>query len=265
LARFFVLGPLEVRAAGKSSQVSGSFQAILLFALLLNHGRYTSADELMREVWGHGHPHKPENALQAHISRLRRSLRDLEPGRHVPWLASHASGYRLLDDEIEEFDGRSFAAAVEGARDSESLSAGRRRARLRDALRMWRGPVLGGITGGPICQSGVRHLEDLRLSAYQLLFDAELELGNHAVIISEISELATTESPFQERYCEQYVIALCRSGRHADALEVCRGTWYGLVRTGSGSRQSLRYYEHAILSHDPVLNTPRARMALACP
>jgi SARP family transcriptional regulator, regulator of embCAB operon len=265
LARFFVLGPLEIRAAGKSSQVSGSFQAILLFALLLNHGRYTSADELMQEVWGHGHPHKPENALQAHISRLRRALRDLEPGRSVPLLASQASGYRLLEEEIEEVDGRSFGAAVERARECGSLPAGRRRAELRDALGMWRGPVLGGITGGPICQSGVRELEDQRFTAYQLLFDAELELGHHAAIISEISELATTESPFQERYCEQYVIALCRSGRHADALEVCRGTWYGLVRAGSGSRQSLRYYEQAILSHDPVLNTPRARMAVACP
>jgi SARP family transcriptional regulator, regulator of embCAB operon len=263
MLKFLALGPLEIRSAGTTCHIQGSFQAILLFALLLNQDRLTSADELIEEVWGQGHPHKPENALQAHISRLRRSLRTLESDRNVPWLTSHASGYRLLDEEIEEFDGKSFVRAIGQLRDPASQPPQRSKTYLRGALEMWRGPVLGGITGGPICQAGVRYYEEMRLTAFEMLFDAELELGNHAAIISEVSELATVDSPFQERYCEQQVIALCRSGRHADALDVCRGTWHRLVMAGAGSFSSLRYFEHAILCHDPILNTRRARVAIA--
>jgi DNA-binding SARP family transcriptional activator len=263
MLKLFVLGPLEIRSSGVPQHIQGSLQAILLLALLLNQERSTSADELIEELWGQGHPHKPENALQAHITRLRRSLRDLEPGRSEPRLISHASGYRLLREDDDEFDGQAFVAAIQQLQAAGSLPPRRRAARLRAALGMWRGPVLGGITGGPICQAGVSNYEELRLAAYEMLFEAELELGNHAAVISEISELATMESPFQERYCTQQVIALCRSGRHADALEVCRGTWSRLVRAGAGSFGSLRYYEHAILCHDPVLNMPRPRLATA--
>lgn len=263
MLKFLVLGPLELHSNGVAHRIQGNTQAILLFALLLNGDTVTSADELMRELWGHGYPHKPENALQAHISRLRRSLRVLTSGPGRPWLPSDPAGYRLLPGEVSDFDGKDFAVAVRQVQDGGPSRPRQRAARLREALGMWRGPVLGGITGGRICQDGVRHYEEAMLTAYEMLFDAELELGNHTAVISEISELATSESPFQERYCEQQVIALCRAGRHADALDVCRGTWYRLVAAGAGSARALRSYERAILCHDPVLNTPRARAAIA--
>ncbi|MBO3747426.1 AfsR/SARP family transcriptional regulator [Streptosporangiaceae bacterium NEAU-GS5] len=261
---FRVLGPLEIMSEGSPHSVQGSFQAILLLALLLRRDRFTSAEELMDEMWGQGHPHKPENALQAHVSRLRRWLRAVEPGRPESRLTSQGSGYRLLYEAGDEFDAATFEQVVTGLRPETgrpARAAADRAARLRSALGMWRGPVLGGITGGPICQRGVKHFEEIRLAAYEMLFDAELERGDHAAVISEISELAGLESAFQERFCEQQVIALCRSGRHADALDVCRGPWYRLVAAGGGSFRALRYYEHAILRHDPILNTPQARMA----
>ena len=263
MLEFSILGPLEIRSAGIVKHLQGNSQAILLFALLLNRGRLTSAEELKKEVWGHGHPLRPENALQAHISRLRRSLRDLDGDWNAPWLLSRASGYRLSNAEIDGFDGKTFAQAVTRLRDTPSVNAPHRVRQLRAALGMWRGPVLGGITGGPICQDGSRRFEELRLTACEMLFDVELELGNHAAVISEISELAAIDSPFQARYCEQQVIALCRAGRHADALDVCRGTWYRAILAGGGSFEQLRYYEQAILRHDPVLNAPRSRLAIA--
>jgi DNA-binding SARP family transcriptional activator len=181
----------------------------------------------------------------------------------VPWLTSHAPGYRLSNTEIEWFDGDIFARAVSRLRDAVPQPARRQVAQLRAVLGKWRGPVLGGITGGTICQAGARRYDELRLTAHELLFDAELELGNHAAVISEISELAVLDSPFQEKYCEQQVIALCRAGRHADALDVCRGTWYQAVTASTGSFGHLRYYERAILSHDPALHSPRSRLAIA--
>lgn len=262
MLEFLVLGPLEIRSAGTVNRVQGNLQAVLLFALLLNQERLTSADELMDEVWGHGHPNRPENALQAHISRLRRLLRAADTDRGMTWLASHASGYRLRNTGACLFDGSTFTQAVERLRSGASPSTRHQVTYLREALGMWRGPVLGGITGGTICQAGARMFDECRLAAYEMLFDAELALGNHAAVISEISELAATDSPFQERYCEQHVIALCRAGRHADALDVCRGTWYRLVTAGTGSFGQLRYYERAILCHDPALNEPR-RLAMA--
>ncbi len=262
MLEFFALGPLEIRSAGVTGHLQGNLQAILLFALLLNQGRPTSAEELKKEVWGHGHPNRPENALQAHVSRLRRSLGKLDADWNAPWLISSGSGYRLSGTEIS-FDGKVFAQAIVQLRDAPSVSARQRVGQLRAVLGMWRGPVLGGITGGPVCQAGSRRYEEMRFTACEMLFDSELELGNHAAVISELSELAAIDSPFQERYCKQQVLALCRAGRHADALEVCRGTWRRAVAASGGSLGQLRHYERAILSHDPVLNGPRSRVAIA--
>lgn len=272
MVQFSILGPLEVRTTDTAYLGEGPFQATLLIALIVGRRKVHSADQLMDEVWGQARPSRTDNAFQAHISRLRRKLRRLEPGRPRERLAlSRRSGY-CLDVAEEELDAGIFLARVESLeKEGDSCPPAQVVARVREALSPWRGPALGGIVGGPICRTGALHYEEARSRALELRFDAELALGNHGGIIGELSELLAAPPGFRERYCVQLMVALYRSGRQADALNVYRricdragdeshsgsGSGSGF---GSGPSLALRECERAVLAHDPALDLPRQRV-----
>jgi DNA-binding SARP family transcriptional activator len=123
--------------------------------------------------------------------------------------------------------------------------------------------VFGGVAGGSRCQAGGRRYDEARLRGFEMLFDAELACGNHAGIIAELSAVVMTSSAFQASYCEQLMIALYRSGRQKCALEVYRKICLPSPDPALNSSQRLRDCEHAILTHDPVLNVPSVRQAIA--
>ena len=62
-------------------------------------------------------------------------------------------------------------------------------------------------------------LEELRLRAHEQRFGAELELGRHAEVVGELQVLVG-QNPYRERFVAQLMLALYRSGRHAEALDV---------------------------------------------
>jgi DNA-binding SARP family transcriptional activator len=251
---FRLLGPLELRCGGVAHSVRSHSQAMLLISLLVSEGRQVPAEALIDELWGGGHPADPANALQAHISRLRRLLDGLEPERKVSRLTSQSAGYqlRVSDDEL---DGHAFlaeVAALPGA--AVDLPPAEVAARARQALANWRGPVFGGVVGGAICQAGAARYEMGRYRALEALFEAELGCGNHAAIVPELSALVAAPSLFQERFCEQLMVALYRSGRQADALDLYHRTWSQLASdTKVQPSGRLKAYVRAILEHDPVL------------
>jgi len=74
---FRLLGPLEVWRDGQQLPVEGSKQRALLAVLLLRADQVVSTDELIDALWGERPPASAANALQAHVSALRRTL---EPG-----------------------------------------------------------------------------------------------------------------------------------------------------------------------------------------
>lgn len=253
MLEFSVLGPLEVRVDGIPHQVQGAFQKTLLIALLLSHGGLVPNSAVMHELWGAGHPSRPENALQAHVSRLRRRLDTLEPNRGSSRLVSRGSGYQLFVDE-GELDARVFLRRVEELETAAgACPPAVRGRRLRESLAMWRGPVLGGVVGGRICHAGANDYEEARLRALTMLFDAELEQGNQAAVVAELSALVTSYSPSQERFCEQLMVALYRCGRQGDALEVYRRTVDQLASVGATPSARLRGCERAVLTQDPML------------
>jgi DNA-binding SARP family transcriptional activator len=260
---FSILGPLQLRTETASYQVSGIFQATLLIALLTGAGRLVPVDSLMEEVWGGGRPAQPENALQAHISRLRRRLKKLEPDRADDRLISYPGGYRLIV-RPDELDALVFSSEIKALdRTVNTLAPAETVSRLRAALSAWRGPVFGGVIGGSLCQASARRYEETRLRAFEMLFDAELACGNHAGIIAELSALVMTSSAFQVSYCEQLVVALYRSGRQKCALETCRKMHLPSAEFEMHGSRRLRNYEHAILTHDPILNVASVRQAIA--
>ena len=256
MIEFRLLGPLELRSGGTVQPVRSHSQAILLLSLL-SEGREVTADALISELWGGGHPARPDNTLQAHISRLRHLVDSLEPGRTTSRLISRSAAYHL-DVADEELDGHVFlseASALSGT--SAGLSPAEVVARARRALNLWRGPLFGGVVGGAICHAGTVRYERGRYRVLEALFEAELARGNHVAIVPELSAVAATPSSFQERFCEQLMIALYRSGRQADALDVYYCTRQRAGETGTLLSARLKACVQAILEHNPVLEYGR--------
>lgn len=258
MLEFHLLGPLDVCVSGVCHPVQGVTQKVLLLALLLNANRKVQAETLRYELWGASWPESPDNALHAHVSRLRRKLERAEPERATPRLLADRTGYQLLAED-EEIDGRRFHASILSLRQQRTtLSAQHLAGALREVLSSWRGPVFGGVLGGPICSAGGRSFEETRLEALEMLFDAELRCGNHTRVIAELGPLVTKYSPLLERFTEQLMIALYRSGRQVDALQVYRRAVSLLITHGDLPSVRLKRSEQAILTQDPALDRTHA-------
>ncbi|KUF20442.1 AfsR/SARP family transcriptional regulator [Streptomyces silvensis] len=260
MLEFFVLGRLEARSVHGGTTLRGSFQRSLLLSLLVSEGRMVSSEALVQEVWGEDPPGGVGNALQAHVSRLRKKLDALEPERTRARLVGDPHGYQLLLDGAT-LDADAFARSVREARAAAPEAPGRARDTLRAALLRWRGPALADV-GGVLCRSAAARYDENRVQALELLFDSELALGNHAHVLGELRE-ACAENPLRERFCEQLMLALYRSGRQAEALETYRQLWSRLTEElGIEPSPLLRRTERAILRHDPQLAPPGPRTSV---
>jgi DNA-binding SARP family transcriptional activator len=249
---FSILGALEIRGACGPSEITGDLQRTLIQTLLVTEGQAISGESLIDEMWGDAVPDHQANALQAHISRLRRKLKSLEADLTQPRVTIHPSGYRLTVHE-GELDASEFIKTVRQAEAMTATDLAASAELLGRALAMWRGPVFGGFPGGTICQLAAARFEEYNMRALELRFDAELRLGRHATLLAELHE-THSRFPLRERFCEQLMIALYRSGRQADALSVYRHTrQYLSDELGIAPSPALRRLEDAILSHAPGL------------
>jgi SARP family transcriptional regulator, regulator of embCAB operon len=253
LATFSILGFLEVGEKNRTLHIGGAMQQTLLTSLLVSNGSVVTVDSLMEELWGTTPPTKAENALQAQISRLRRKLAQLEPRPTGSRLTTRGAGYLFEVDrcEVDAWVFLDKTAAVRSTGGKLGVQADI--ASLRSALGLWRGPVLGGLTGGPVCQTAINRLNDAKNAAFCILHQLELKLGEHMRILPELSQLHA-QNPLQERFCLLSMIALYRSGRQADALEVYRRFRQRLTeQLGIEPSPIMAEYERAILTHDPIL------------
>jgi DNA-binding SARP family transcriptional activator len=255
MSEFLVLGPMEIHWQNRVVRPRGPMLQTLLAAFLAAGGKLVMADVLSEELWGATPPSKADNALQAQISRLRRMLARLEPERAEPRLTTSVCGYQL-DVAPDELDAWSFLHTIDEIARRTDSDAARDVADLRAALERWRGPIFGGLTGGPLCQTAVAKWEEARINALDLLYDRELEIGDHARAIPELTELVA-QNPLQEEFCRLLMVALYRSGRQTDALEVYRQLRHRLGEDlGIDPSPVLSRYEEAILNHDPSLLRP---------
>ena len=71
---FRILGPLEVVEEGSPLVLGGARQRALLALLLTRANEVVSTDRLIDELWGERAPKAAGNALQYHVSRLRKLL-----------------------------------------------------------------------------------------------------------------------------------------------------------------------------------------------
>ena len=128
-----ILGPLEVRVAGRPFPVPGTRQRALLAALVFHRGHVVPLDRLVDDVFGEAPPREARNALQTYVVRLRQAL-----GPAGPVVATRPPGY-VLEVPADAVDAERFAALLGQARATEAPSAAL--ALLDRALGLWRGPA----------------------------------------------------------------------------------------------------------------------------
>jgi DNA-binding SARP family transcriptional activator len=241
---FRILGPLEVTERGRLLALGGSRQRALLALLLTRANEVVSTDRLIDELWGAQPPRAVANALQYHVSQLRKAL-----APHAP-IVTREPGY-LIRVEEDELDLLRFERLVEEAQRAPPEIAAQR---LREALGLWRGPALADLEREPFAQVEILRLEELRLSALERRIEADLALGLSTELIGEL-EVLVHEHPLRELFRAQLILALYRSGRQAEALDVYRDTRLMLVdELGIEPGPALQELEKAILRQDPALD-----------
>ncbi|MGJ5755147.1 DNA-binding SARP family transcriptional activator [Streptomyces puniciscabiei] len=260
---FKILGPLEITVADRKLQIRGTLQRRLLRTLLIKSGELVPSEALINELWGEEHPDRVENALQAHISRIRRRLSSLEPDRPTSRLRTLTSGYQLLvsEDEVDALWFQRRLDHVRGRLDGDLRSA---IGELRAMLDAWGSPVLPPGEGGAICRAAVSQYEESRLLALETLFDAELRIGNHTAIVGELRTVLAKDR-FHERFWQQLMTALYRCGRQSEALAAYQQLRRRLNdELGLEPSPATSAFEQAILSHNPLLSlSSGAEIALA--
>jgi DNA-binding SARP family transcriptional activator/streptogramin lyase len=251
---FRILGPVEVDLEGRSVRLGGPRQRAVLALLLLSANRVVSRDRLIQELW----PDQPrggaDHALQLQISRLRKALSTIGDGR--PRLITSPPGY-VLRVEPDELDLYRFEQLVAEGRDAlDRGDAERAASRLRSAESLWRGRPLADLEFEPFARVDVERLEDLRVAAVELRIDAELVLGKHRALVSELEALVS-EYPLRERLRAQLMRALYADARQAEALAVYTDTRRLLVdELGIEPSEELRELERKVLNQDPGLRRP---------
>jgi DNA-binding SARP family transcriptional activator len=240
---FRILGPIEALKDGLAIALGGQKQRALLALLLLDAGRVVPVDRIVDALWGERPPKTAPTSLQNFVSHLRKSL-----GADI--LVTRSPGY-LLQVAPEQLDLGRFTILVEAAK---GLPAEERVAKLREALALWRGLPLADFALDDFAQPEIGRLEELRVAALEERIDAELEAGSHAELVGEL-EVLVEEQPLREGLRRQLMLALYRSGRQAEALQVYHDARRLLVdELGIDPGRSLRELHGSIVRQDATLD-----------
>jgi DNA-binding SARP family transcriptional activator len=236
---FAILGSLEARADGEPIALGGPKQRALLALLLLEAGRVVSLDRLVDALWDGEPPATAVASLQNFIAQLRKAL-----GPDV--IETRPPGY-VVALEPRQLDAARVRSLVDEARASEPV----RRAELLDtALAHWRGEPLDEFRYEAFAREEIARLEDFRLSLLEERAEAKLTIGEHADLVTDL-EVLVRANPLRERLRAQLMLALYRSGRQAEALEVYREGRDALVEElGIEPSPLLRSVHASILRHE---------------
>ena len=254
---FAVLGPLEVWTATGAVQIRRGLPRTLLIALLLRPGQAVSSDLLVDLLWGGDElPRNPANALQIQVSYLRKALASTQPDG-ASLLETRAGGYSLLIDR-SRIDAHRFESTIKHLAPADALRSSEELTAALDevdaALGLWRGDALEDVAGMDFARGEITRLDELRWAATERRIELLLRLGRHSDAVWDLSELVQ-RLPLRERFHEQLVLALYRSGRQAEALRAYEDARKTLnEELGLDPGVELRDLERAVLQQDPSLD-----------
>lgn len=249
--RYEILGPLRVVDTTTVSTLTRPKVRLLLEVLLARADHLTTTDQLLTEMWGDRPPRRASTALHVYVSQLRQFL-DREDREGSP-IVTASSGYllRLGTDELDatlfaDLAGRARAAAREHDH-SRVVQL------LEQALELWRDAPGVDVRPGPIMADFAARLNEVHLECVELLGESYLALGRHREVIGDWYSL-TTEHPLRETLYRQLMIALYRSERQGEALEVYRSARGILVEElGLEPGVAMQELQRAMLTADARL------------
>ena len=255
---FSVLGSLHVENGNGRVEIPGVKERTLLAHLIARVGQMVPAADLVDSLWGEAPPRTASKALQTYVLRLRNVL---EPDRGgLPrLLVTDGPGYRLEIDE-HAVDARRFETLLGLAH--RSLAEGQHEGAedlLGQALALWRGPAYAGFEAAAFAQAEAQRLEELRLTAMEDRWTAQLDVGRAGAVVSDV-ERFVREHPLRERAWGLLILGLYRGGRQGEALKA-----YDRVRSvlvdelDVDPGPELRTLQRRVLAQDPGWTRPVGR------
>jgi DNA-binding SARP family transcriptional activator len=242
-----LLGPLSVLdRSGQTIEIPGELPKALLAVLALASPTPVTSDRIVDALWGEEPPDSPEASLHSTVSRLRHAL-----GKDI--VKRLADSY-LLEIPVANSDLARFRRHLQRGVQFRTLGHPAKGAEaFRQALAQWRGRALSDLHRFEFAEAASRQLEEERLLAVEELMDTELLVGDHAMVLGELSGLAES-FPLRERLWGQLILALYRSGRQAEALRAFARVKATLAtELGAEPSPELTALEERILLHDRAL------------
>ncbi|PSL47132.1 DNA-binding SARP family transcriptional activator [Saccharothrix carnea] len=247
---FRVLGPVQARIGERSVDLGHARQRCVLAVLLIEANQWLSTDQLLDRAWGDRVPPGGRDTLYGYLSRLRRALRATRQATIV----RRANGYEMVVDE-DAVDVHRFRRLVALARTETDHARALELAEQASGL--WRGEALLGLDT-PWTTAVRNGLERERFAADVDRLDLALRLGRHSVLLPELTDRAAAH-PMNEHVAAQFMLALYRAGRQAEALDQYRQLRTRLAEElGTEPGPELRQLHQQILTADLALTAPEA-------
>ncbi|MGI5405785.1 BTAD domain-containing putative transcriptional regulator [Streptomyces chartreusis] len=214
-----VLGPVTAwDRDGNTIALKGPRHRSVLARLIVARGRVVPVAHLVDDLWDDP-PADPVGALRTFVAALRRALEpDRSPRAPARLLVTEGPGYALRVP-TDAVDAWWFERAVA---DAGKLPPEEATVRLDESLGRWRGPAYAEFAEQPWARADSRRLTELRLHAVELRAEALMSLGEADRAAADLRAHGA-EHPWRENAWRLLALALYRTGRQADALEVLRG------------------------------------------
>lgn len=226
--------------------------------LLLSPRRVVSVDSLIEAVWPSGEPTTARNQIAICVAGLRKLFKDTV-GVNDLILTSHPGSifnpleHRIDLGEFQDLLGQARVLA-RGGRGAQACEV------FAEALSLWRGRAMDGVTGHRVEQEALR-LEELRLDVCEEYAGLQLQLGRHHTLIPELTALVA-ENPLREQPRAHLILANYRAGRRAEALNVFReGRRLLIEELGIEPGPTLQGLHDLVLQDSPELSQPAGQLA----
>ncbi|MFB4424412.1 BTAD domain-containing putative transcriptional regulator [Streptomyces sp. QL37] len=215
---FAVLGPVEVRGENGPCAPTSPMARQVLLLLLAHANRVVPLEKLVEELWGDSPPRLARKTVQTYIYQVRKALREGERTGDRPRVATEPRGYRIRVEKgefdlwrFQELCRQGQAAQMKG--DAFTTSAA-----CDEALSLWRGQPFSGVSVGTVLAAHQARWEDLRMGTLEHRIEADMTLGRHRELLSELKGLAV-DFPLNEVICGQLMRAAWHSGQRQVALD----------------------------------------------
>ncbi|MEU9032562.1 AfsR/SARP family transcriptional regulator [Streptomyces sp. NPDC048383] len=251
-----VLGALAVRENNTSITPTAPKPRQVLALLALHADQVVPVAALIEELWGAEPPRSARTTLQTYVLQLRAliatALENAEGTRTAKDVLVTLPGGYLLNSgggtsDVREFD----RLAGLGYRAMDAGDAAGAARLLREALSLWSGPAFADVHGGVQLDMETRRLEETRLCALDQRIEADMKLGRHRELLAELTVLVSRYRTHENLH-GQFMLALHRSGRRGEALDVYKRLRTTLVRDlGLEPSPALRRLQRSILMAAP--------------